>query len=44
MNEFYRVLSGAPITPSEVRAAGIFALLWFFMDAFWFFGTVMKWF
>lgn len=45
MNEpFYRIVSGAPITPREIRLAGLFVLGWFLMDAVWFVGTVMGWF
>jgi hypothetical protein len=43
MNAFYRVFSGAPITPREVRAAALFALLWFAMDLFWFVATLFHW-
>ena len=43
MNIFYRVLSGAPVTPNEVRLAALFALVWFLMDAFWFVSTLMHW-
>ena len=43
-NAFWRVFSGAPITPREVRMAGVFALAWFVMDAFWFVATLFHWF
>ena len=44
MGAFYRVLAAQPLTEGEIRAAGLFALGWFLMDAFWFFGTLMHWF
>ncbi len=40
----HRVVSGAPITPFELRFAGLFALTWFFMDVFWFVSTLNHWF
>lgn len=43
LDAFHRILSGAPISPREVRLAGLFALLWFAMDACWFFATLMGW-
>jgi hypothetical protein len=39
-----RVASGAPLTRRELRFAGIFALMWFAMDAFWFISTLNHWF
>jgi hypothetical protein len=39
-----RIASGAPLTPREIRFAGIFALLWFAMDGFWFISTLNHWF
>jgi hypothetical protein len=39
-----RVVSGAPLSRREVRVAGIFALVWFAMDGFWFLGTLNHWF
>ena len=39
-----RIVSGAPLTRREVRAAGIFALMWFAMDGFWFISTLNHWF
>ena len=39
-----RIVSGAPLTRREVRVAGIFALIWFAMDAFWFISTLNHWF
>ena len=39
-----RVASGAPLTRRELRFAGIFALMWFAMDAFWFISTLNRWF
>jgi hypothetical protein len=39
-----RVASGAPLTRRELRFAGIFALTWFAMDAFWFISTLNGWF
>lgn len=44
MDAFHRIVSATPITPRELRLAGLFVLVWFVMDAFWFFGTVMGWF
>lgn len=40
----FRVVSSAPITPREIRLAGLFALVWFVMDAVWFIGTIIGWF
>jgi hypothetical protein len=39
-----RIASGAPLTRREIRLAGIFALAWFAMDAFWFISTLNHWF
>lgn len=39
-----RVVSSAPISPREIRLAGLFALVWFVMDAVWFIGTIIGWF
>ena len=39
-----RVASGAPLTRRELRFAGLFALIWFAMDAFWFISTFNHWF
>jgi hypothetical protein len=39
-----RVASGAPLTRRELRFAGLFALMWFAMDAFWFISTFNHWF
>jgi hypothetical protein len=39
-----RIASGAPLTRREIRLAGIFALLWFAMDGFWFISTLNHWF
>ena len=39
-----RVASGAPLTRRELRFAGIFALIWFAMDGFWFISTLNHWF
>jgi hypothetical protein len=39
-----RIASGAPLTRREVRVAGIFALVWFAMDGFWFISTLNHWF
>jgi len=39
-----RIASGAPLTRREIRLAGMFALVWFAMDAFWFISTVNHWF
>jgi hypothetical protein len=39
-----RVASGAPLTRREIRLAGIFALVWFAMDGFWFISTLNHWF
>ena len=39
-----RIVSGAPLTRREVRVAGIFALMWFAMDGFWFISTLNHWF
>jgi hypothetical protein len=44
MDALHRIVSGAPITPREVRLAGLFALVWFVMDAFWFLSTFFHWF
>ncbi len=40
----HRIVSGAPITPRELRLAGYFALVWFAMDVFWFVSTLNHWF
>ena len=39
-----RIASGAPLTRREIRLAGIFALVWFAMDGFWFISTFNHWF
>jgi hypothetical protein len=39
-----RIASGAPLTRREIRLAGIFALVWFAMDGFWFISTLNHWF
>jgi hypothetical protein len=39
-----RIASGAPLTRREIRLAGIFALVWFAMDGFWFICTLNHWF
>jgi hypothetical protein len=39
-----RIASGAPLTRREIRLAGIFALMWFAMDGFWFISTLNHWF
>jgi hypothetical protein len=39
-----RIVSGAPLSRREVRVAGIFALVWFAMDGFWFISTLDHWF
>jgi hypothetical protein len=39
-----RIASGAPLARREIRLAGMFALVWFAMDAFWFISTVNHWF
>ena len=39
-----RIASGAPLTRREIRLAGMFALLWFAMDAFWLISTLNHWF
>ena len=39
-----RIVSGAPLTRREVRVAGMFALMWFAMDGFWFISTLNHWF
>jgi hypothetical protein len=44
MDAIHRIVAASPITPFELRCAGLFALFWFVMDAFWFFGTLAKWF
>lgn len=41
MDALHRIVSGAPITPRELRLAGAFALAWFAMDSFWFVSTLM---
>jgi len=35
---------GASLTRREIRLAGIFALVWFAMDGFWFISTLNHWF
>lgn len=44
LDAFHRIVSGAPITTREVRLAGLFVLVWFAMDAFWFVCTLNHWF
>lgn len=45
MNEaLNRIVSGSPITPNELRLAGLFAICWFLMDVFWFICTLNHWF
>lgn len=44
MEAIYRIMSGAPISPREVRWAAAFVMLWFLMDAFWFVCTLNHWF
>jgi hypothetical protein len=39
-----RIASGAPLTRREIRLAGLFALMWFAMDGFWFISTLNHWF
>jgi hypothetical protein len=39
-----RIASGAPLSRREIRLAGMFALSWFAMDAFWFVSTLNHWF
>jgi hypothetical protein len=39
-----RIASGAPLTRREIRLAGMFALVWFAMDGFWFISTLNHWF
>ena len=39
-----RIVSGAPLSRREVRVVGIFALVWFAMDGFWFISTLNHWF
>ena len=39
-----RIVCGAPLSRREVRVAGIFALVWFAMDGFWFISTLNHWF
>ena len=39
-----RIASGAPLTRREIRFAGLFALMWFAMDGFWFISTLNHWF
>ncbi len=36
----HRIATGAPISPLELRIAGLFALEWWAMDHVWFLGTV----
>jgi hypothetical protein len=43
MDVLHRIVSGAPITPTELRLAGLFAILWFLMDVFWFVSTLNHW-
>lgn len=44
MDAFHRILSGAPLSPTEVRCAGLFALSWFLLDVFWFVSSLNHWF
>jgi hypothetical protein len=44
LDVLHRVVSGAPITPRELRLAGVFALVWFSVDMFWFVSTLFHWF
>lgn len=44
MDALHRIVSGAPITPRELRCAGIFACAWFLMDLVWFLSTLNHWF
>jgi hypothetical protein len=39
-----RIASGAVLTRREIRLAGIFAVVWFAMDGFWFICTLNHWF
>jgi hypothetical protein len=39
-----RIASGAPLSRREIRLAGLFALVWFAMDCFWFISTLNHWF
>ena len=43
VNSLHRIVSGAAITPFELRLAGLFALAWFLMDVLWFVGTLNHW-
>jgi hypothetical protein len=36
MDALHRIVTATPITPFELRVAGLFAIAWFLMDAFWF--------
>lgn len=44
MDWFHRVLAGAPITPTELRLAGLLALEWWLFDHLWGLATVNHWF
>lgn len=44
MNNIHRIMSGSPITPNELRLAGLIAIYWFLSDQFWMISTFMHWF
>ncbi len=44
IDSVHRIISGAPITPRELRCAGVFCFIWFGLDVFWFVSTLNHWF
>lgn len=43
MDSLHRILSGAPLSPTELRLAGLLVLEWWLMDHLWFLGTLNHW-
>lgn len=43
MDYVHRVVTGQTISPTELRFAGVFCLVWFLLDAIWFTATLNHW-
>lgn len=44
LDALHRIASGAPITPRQLRWAGIVAIEWWLMDHLWMLATLNHWF